>query len=148
MAGIAFSFHPVARKVWRLAQDRHTRPRSPQSNGLVERFNGGTGSKVLAITICPTSARTAPAGLQRRLQCQSSACAGGQGIASSHGPQPSLHWPKTRHPDEPDQLTSPGPASPDHFPANITFKPGCSRTLHHRNQPGTTASWLPKGIVD
>src|SRR5690242_530749 len=33
------------------AQYRHTRPRTPQTNGLVERFNGRIGSEVLAITI-------------------------------------------------------------------------------------------------
>jgi hypothetical protein len=33
------------------AQYRHTKPRSPQTNGMVERFNGRIGSKVLAITI-------------------------------------------------------------------------------------------------
>jgi transposase InsO family protein len=33
------------------AQYRHTKPRSPQTNGLVERFNGRIGSEVLAITI-------------------------------------------------------------------------------------------------
>jgi transposase InsO family protein len=33
------------------AQYRHTRPRTPQTNGLVERFNGRVGSEVLAITI-------------------------------------------------------------------------------------------------
>jgi transposase InsO family protein len=33
------------------AQYRHTKPRTPQTNGLVERFNGRIGSEVLAITI-------------------------------------------------------------------------------------------------
>jgi transposase InsO family protein len=33
------------------AQYRHTRPRSPQTNGMVERFNGRVGSEVLGITI-------------------------------------------------------------------------------------------------
>ena len=33
------------------AQYRHTRPRTPQTNGMVERFNGRVGSEVLAITI-------------------------------------------------------------------------------------------------
>ena len=33
------------------AQYRHTRPRTPQTNGLAERFNGRIGSEVLAITI-------------------------------------------------------------------------------------------------
>jgi transposase InsO family protein len=33
------------------AEYRHTRPYSPQTNGLVERFNGRVGSEVLAITI-------------------------------------------------------------------------------------------------
>jgi transposase InsO family protein len=33
------------------AQYRHTKPRSPQTNGMVERFNGRIGSEVLAITI-------------------------------------------------------------------------------------------------
>jgi transposase InsO family protein len=33
------------------AQYRHTRPRTPQTNGLVERFNGRIGSEVLGITI-------------------------------------------------------------------------------------------------
>ena len=33
------------------AQCRHTRPRTPQTNGLVERFNGRIGSEVLGITI-------------------------------------------------------------------------------------------------
>jgi len=33
------------------AEYRHTRPRTPQTNGLVERFNGRIGSEVLAITI-------------------------------------------------------------------------------------------------
>lgn len=33
------------------AQYRHTRPRTPQTNGLVERFNGRVGSEVLSITI-------------------------------------------------------------------------------------------------
>jgi transposase len=33
------------------AQYRHTRPRTPQTNGMVERFNARVGSEVLAITI-------------------------------------------------------------------------------------------------
>jgi transposase InsO family protein len=33
------------------AQYRHTRPRTPQTNGMVERFNGRIGSEVLGITI-------------------------------------------------------------------------------------------------
>src|SRR5919199_186856 len=33
------------------AQYRHTRPRTPQTNGMVERFNGRLGSEVLCITI-------------------------------------------------------------------------------------------------
>jgi len=33
------------------AEYRHTKPRSPQTNGLVERFNGRIGSEVLTIAI-------------------------------------------------------------------------------------------------
>src|SRR5215210_3840737 len=33
------------------ADYRHTKPRTPQTNGMVERFNGRIGSEVLAITI-------------------------------------------------------------------------------------------------
>ena len=33
------------------AEYRHTRPYSPHTNGMVERFNGRVGSEVLAITI-------------------------------------------------------------------------------------------------
>jgi hypothetical protein len=33
------------------AEHRHTRPRSPHTNGMVERFNGRVGSEVLGITI-------------------------------------------------------------------------------------------------
>ena len=33
------------------AEYRHTRPRSPQTNGMVERFNGRVASEVLGITI-------------------------------------------------------------------------------------------------
>jgi transposase InsO family protein len=33
------------------AQYRHTKPRSPQTNGMVERFNGRVGGEVLGITI-------------------------------------------------------------------------------------------------
>jgi transposase InsO family protein len=33
------------------AEYRHTKPRSPQTNGMVERFNGRVGSEVLGITI-------------------------------------------------------------------------------------------------
>ena len=33
------------------AQYRHTKPRTPQTNGMVERFNGRIGCEVLAITI-------------------------------------------------------------------------------------------------
>ena len=33
------------------AEYRHTRPRSPQTNGMVERFNGRVSSEVLGITI-------------------------------------------------------------------------------------------------
>ena len=33
------------------AQYRHTKPRTPQTNGMVERFNGRIGSEVLAITV-------------------------------------------------------------------------------------------------
>jgi transposase InsO family protein len=33
------------------AEYRHTKPRSPQTNGMVERFNGRIGSEVLGITI-------------------------------------------------------------------------------------------------
>jgi transposase InsO family protein len=34
-----------------MASDGHTRPYTPQTNGLVERFNGHVGSEVLGITI-------------------------------------------------------------------------------------------------
>ncbi len=33
------------------AEYRHTKPRTPQTNGMVERFNGRVGSEVLGITI-------------------------------------------------------------------------------------------------
>src|SRR3712207_4362302 len=33
------------------AEWRHTRPRSPQTNGMVERFNGRVGGEVLGITV-------------------------------------------------------------------------------------------------
>jgi transposase InsO family protein len=33
------------------AEYRHTKPRSPQTHGMVERFNGRIGSEVLGITI-------------------------------------------------------------------------------------------------
>ena len=33
------------------AEYRHTKPRSPQTNGMVERFNGRVGSEVRGITI-------------------------------------------------------------------------------------------------
>jgi len=33
------------------AEYRHTRPRTPQTNGMVERFNGRVGSEVLGITL-------------------------------------------------------------------------------------------------
>src|ERR1700712_4005852 len=33
------------------AEYRHTKPRSPQTNGMVERFNGRIGSEVLGITV-------------------------------------------------------------------------------------------------
>jgi transposase InsO family protein len=33
------------------AEHRHTRPRTPQTNGMVERFNGRVGSEVLGITL-------------------------------------------------------------------------------------------------
>ncbi len=33
------------------AQYRHTKPRTPQTNGMVERFNGRIGSEVLGINI-------------------------------------------------------------------------------------------------
>src|SRR3954453_4300908 len=33
------------------ADYRHTKPRTPQTNGMVERFNGRIGSEVLAITV-------------------------------------------------------------------------------------------------
>ncbi len=33
------------------AEYRHTKPRSPQTNGMVERFNGRVGSEVLGITV-------------------------------------------------------------------------------------------------
>jgi transposase InsO family protein len=33
------------------AEYRHTRPRTPQTNGMVERFNGRIGSEVLSITL-------------------------------------------------------------------------------------------------
>src|SRR5918995_2165056 len=33
------------------AEHRHTRPYSPQTNGMVERFNGRVGSEVLGITV-------------------------------------------------------------------------------------------------
>ncbi|MBE7157871.1 MAG: transposase, partial [Rhodospirillales bacterium] len=33
------------------AQYRHTKPRTPQTNGMVERFNGRVGSEVLGITL-------------------------------------------------------------------------------------------------
>ena len=33
------------------AEYRHTRRRTPQTNGMVERFNGRIGSEVLGITI-------------------------------------------------------------------------------------------------
>ena len=34
------------------AEYRHTKPRTPQINGMVERFNGRISSEVLGITIC------------------------------------------------------------------------------------------------
>ena len=34
------------------AEYRHTKPYSPQTNGMVERLNGRVGSEVLGITIC------------------------------------------------------------------------------------------------
>jgi transposase InsO family protein len=37
------------------AQYRHTRPYTPQTNGMVERFNGRVGNEVLGITITPTT---------------------------------------------------------------------------------------------
>ena len=37
------------------AQYRHTKPRTPQTNGMVERFNGRVGSEVLGITSIPTA---------------------------------------------------------------------------------------------
>jgi transposase InsO family protein len=37
---------------------RHTRPRSPQTNGMVERFNGRVGSGVRGIAITPTLSRS------------------------------------------------------------------------------------------
>jgi transposase InsO family protein len=33
------------------AECRHIKPRTPQTNGMVERFNGRIGSEVLAITV-------------------------------------------------------------------------------------------------
>ncbi|MFC7478551.1 DDE-type integrase/transposase/recombinase [Dankookia sp. GCM10030260] len=33
------------------AEYRHTKPRSPQTNGMVKRFNGRVGSEVIAITV-------------------------------------------------------------------------------------------------
>ena len=33
------------------AEYRHTRPRTPQTDGMVERFNGRIGSEVLGITV-------------------------------------------------------------------------------------------------
>jgi transposase InsO family protein len=46
-------FTPAFAQVWAAlgAQYRHTRPRTPQTNGMVERFNGRIGSAVLGITI-------------------------------------------------------------------------------------------------
>src|SRR6476659_5689567 len=62
---------------------RHIRPRTPQTNGMVERFNGRIVSEVLAITVLlARSARTAPARLQCRLQRPSAACAGRPAIRS------------------------------------------------------------------
>lgn len=46
------------------AEYRHTKPRTPQTNGMVERFNGRVGSEVLGITVhCHHD-------LERLLRCQ------------------------------------------------------------------------------
>lgn len=43
-------FTPFARACAALgAEDRHTKSRSPQTNGMVERFNGRIGSEVLVV---------------------------------------------------------------------------------------------------
>ena len=42
------------------AQHRHTKPRTPQANGVAERFNGRVGSKVLGINITSHQALEQP----------------------------------------------------------------------------------------
>ncbi len=91
------------------AQYRHTKPRTPQTNGLVERFNGRIGSEVLTIAIYSHNQleqllRGYNARLQRVLE-------GKQRIRSLlSGSQPSPLWPKISPLDGLAHVTLPKPA--------------------------------------
>src|ERR1700710_2393639 len=84
------------------AQYRHTKPRSPQTNGMVERFNGRIGSEVLAITIYShiNSNSSCVASMLPTTPVGSVCWRPKHPIRSSlSGSRPSLHWPKTSQSD-------------------------------------------------
>jgi transposase InsO family protein len=84
------------------AEYRHTKPYSPHTNGMVERFNGRVGSEVLGITIhSHAQLERLLRGLQRRLQRPAPARAGRQDAGSgrrrapqgsSQARQPKAAW--------------------------------------------------------
>ena len=72
----ADGFEEACRKL--KVEHRTTKPYTPQTNGLVERFNGRVQREVLGITICePSGSGDAAQGLQRGLQPETPACAQG-----------------------------------------------------------------------
>src|SRR3954453_7779879 len=95
------------------ADYRHTKPRTPQTNGMVERFNGRIGSEVLAITVYSHQQ------LEQLLRGFNAAYnARRQRVLEAKTPirswlsdlQPSPPWPKTNRPDGRVPVTSSRPA--------------------------------------
>ena len=91
---------------------RHTKPH-PQTNGLVERFNGRIGFELLAITIYShDQLEQLLRGFNAAYNARRQRVLEGQTpIRSSlSGSQTSLHWPKTSLPDGPTPVISSRPA--------------------------------------
>ena len=83
------------------AEYRHIRPRTPQTNGMVERFNRRISSEVLGINVYSHRAMEhGAARLQHRLQCPAPARAGRQNTEPSRRRTPQYRT-QTRQPCTP-----------------------------------------------
>jgi len=96
------------------AQYRHTRPRTPQTNGMVERFNGRVGSEVLGITIHshPSSSSSCVASTPPTTPAASACWTAGRLIRSSpNGSKPNQRLPAPHRTAKQVRVTPPRPAS-------------------------------------